>query len=445
VRRDTRHHPPSVGTEVGRGSPGPGRRLITLAATGAALTLGTVTALVATGSASMADNPYQRGPDPTPALVASVNGPFATASVSVPAGYGFGGGMIYYPTDTSQGTFGGIAISPGYTALFSAELAWMGPWLASHGFVVIGIETNNRNDFDEARGTQLLAALDYLTQQSPVRNRVDPNRLAVAGHSMGGGGALNAAIRRPSLKAAVGLAPFSPSSNLANDRVPTMVFSGQQDTVVTPSYVTGLYNSLPSTTQSAYLEIAGGDHGFPVGRPNQVMIRTMLPFVKIFVDYDTRYSPFLCPLSDTSGVVTYRSTCPLTPPGLPTTPPTTPPTTVPTSPPTGGPTTPPTTPSQPGGACTATYRTVNSWPGGFQGEVTVTAGNSAINGWTVRWTLDSGQAITQVWNGEVSTSGSTVSVRNAPYNGSLPPSGSTTFGFLSSGSPSSPSLTCTSP
>ena len=136
----------------------------------------------------------------------------------------------------------------------------MGPWLASHGFVVIGIETNSRNDFDTARGTQLLAALDYLTQQSPVRDRVDPNRLAVAGHSMGGGGALSAAIRRPSLKAAVGIAPYSPSSNLANDRVPTMVFAGQADTVVTPSYATGLYNSLPATTESAYLEVAGADH-----------------------------------------------------------------------------------------------------------------------------------------------------------------------------------------
>ncbi|ROT25881.1 lipase [Micromonospora sp. HM5-17] len=424
--------------------PGSRRRLLALAAAGIALVLGLLTTVVTTGSASAADNPYQRGPDPTPASVAAVNGPFATASVSVPAGYGFGGGMIYYPTDTSQGTFGGIAISPGYTALFSAELAWMGPWLASHGFVVIGIETNSRNDFDEARGTQLLAALDYLTQQSPVRTRVDPNRLAVSGHSMGGGGALNAAIRRPSLKAAVGLAPFLPSSNLANDRVPTMVFAGQQDTVVSPSYVTNLYNSLPATTESAYLEIAGGDHGFPVGRPNQVMIRTMLPFVKIFLDNDTRYSQFLCPLMDSTGVVTYRSTCPLLPPGLPTTPPTST-----SSNPTVGPTTPsttaPTTTPAPGGACTATYRTTNSWPGGFQGEVTITAGSSAINGWTVRWTLGSGQTISQVWNGEVSITGSTVSVRNAPYNGSLPASGSTTFGFLGGGSPSSPSLTCTSP
>ncbi|WP_446471756.1 poly(ethylene terephthalate) hydrolase family protein [Actinophytocola algeriensis] len=44
----------------------------------------------------------------------------------------------------------------------------MGPWLASFGFVVIGVETNGLTDFDTARGTQLPAALDYLTQV-PVR------------------------------------------------------------------------------------------------------------------------------------------------------------------------------------------------------------------------------------------------------------------------------------
>ncbi|WP_343897807.1 ricin-type beta-trefoil lectin domain protein [Micromonospora gifhornensis] len=318
-------------------------RLTKLAAAGIAAAVGLLTVTVAAGSAWGADNPYERGPDPTRTSVATERGPFANTSVSVPTGYGFNGGRIYYPTDTSQGTFGAIAISPGYTALFSAELAWMGPWLASHGFVVIGIETNSRNDFDTARGTQLLAALDYLTQQSPVRDRVDASRLAVAGHSMGGGGALSAATRRPALKAAVGITPFSPSSNLANDRVPTMVISGQADTVVTPSYALDLYNSLPSTTESVYVEVAGGDHGFMVGRSNPVMIRTMLPFLKIFVDNDARYSQFLCPLMDNSGVVTYRSTCPLI--DTPTTPPPTSP--PPTSPP---PTSPPPTTPPPGSA-----------------------------------------------------------------------------------------------
>ena len=104
-----------------------------------------------------------------------------------------------------------------------------------------------------------------------------------------------------------------------------------------------------------------------------------------------------------------------------------------------------TTTTAPGGACAASYRTVSSWPGGFQGEVRVTAGSAAISGWTVRWTLSSGQAITQVWNGTLRVSGSSVSVSNAPYNGSLPALASTTFGFLASGTPSTPALTCTSP
>ncbi|RZT79377.1 dienelactone hydrolase [Micromonospora violae] len=326
MREPADHLPPAGATPADRASPGLRGRLFKLAAAGIAAAVGLLSITLATGSASAADNPYQRGPDPTPTSVTAVNGPFANTSVAVPTGYGFNGGRIYYPTDTSQGTFGAIAISPGYTALFSAELAWMGPWLASHGFVVIGIETNSRNDFDTARGTQLLAALDYLTQQSPVRDRVDPNRLAVAGHSMGGGGALSAATRRSSLKAAVGIAPYSPSSNLANDRVPTMIFAGQADTVVTPSYASGLYNSLPATTESVYLEVAGADHGFMVGRSNPVMVRTMLPFVKMFIDNDTRYSQFLCPLMDSSGVVTSRSTCPLLPsdPTTPTPTPTTP-------------------------------------------------------------------------------------------------------------------------
>ncbi|MET8087255.1 ricin-type beta-trefoil lectin domain protein [Micromonospora sp. NPDC005237] len=340
MRGPADHPPPSGDTHADRVSFRSRGRLLKLAAAGIAAAVGLFTMTVATGSASAADNPYQRGPDPTAASVTAVNGPFANTSVSVPTGYGFNGGRIYYPTDTSQGTFGAIAISPGYTALFSAELAWMGPWLASHGFVVIGIETNSRNDFDTARGTQLLAALDYLTQQSPVRDRVDPNRLAVAGHSMGGGGALSAASRRPSLKAVVGIAPYSPSSNLANDRVPTMIFAGQADTVVTPSYATGLYNSRPTTTESVYVEVAGADHGFMVGRSNPVMVRTMLPFVKMFLDNDARYSQFLCPLLDSSGVVTYRSTCPL----LPTTPTSPTPTTTGTSTPTPTPTVTPTLP-----------------------------------------------------------------------------------------------------
>ena len=124
--------------------------------------------------------------------------------------------------------------------------------------------------------------------------------------------------------------------------------------------------------------------------------------------------------------------------------PTTPPTSVPptSTPPTS---TPPTTPPPGTDACSASYRQVNSWSGGFQGEVTVSAGNAAINGWTVGLSVPGGVTISQVWNGTLSGSGSNYTVRNAAWNGSIGANGSTTFGFIASGTPATPTLTCTSP
>ncbi|AYF28760.1 cellulose-binding protein [Micromonospora tulbaghiae] len=142
----------------------------------------------------------------------------------------------------------------------------------------------------------------------------------------------------------------------------------------------------------------------------------------------------------------FASTTPPPTTAPPTTaPPTTPPPTTP--PPT---TPPPTTPPPTGepGACTATYRTVNTWPGGFQAEVTVANnGATTLNGWTVRLTLASGQAISSLWNGVNTGTTGSVSVRNADYNGTVGANGSTTFGFTATGNgAAAPSgVSCTSP
>ncbi|MEU0090993.1 dienelactone hydrolase family protein [Kribbella sp. NPDC006257] len=284
--------------------------LVRRTATALAAVAAVVTSAISVAPASGADNPYERGPAPTQSSIAASRGTFATAELTVPRGNGLGGGKIYYPTDTSKGTFGAIAIVPGYTATWAAEGAWMGPWLASFGFVVIGIDTINRNDGDTARGTQLLTALDYLAQRSSVRTRVDARRLAVMGHSMGGGGAIYAALHRPSLWAAVGLAPFSPSQRPTAMKVPTLLMAGQRDGTVPPSTVSSMYNSIPATTEKAYLELTGAGHGFPTSA-NSVMMRKVIPWIKIFVDHDARYTQFLCPsLKDWTGITAYRGTCP---------------------------------------------------------------------------------------------------------------------------------------
>lgn len=105
-----------------------------------------------------------------------------------------------------------------------------------------------------------------------------------------------------------------------------------------------------------------------------------------------------------------------------------------------------TSPTPPGtGGCTATYTITNQWNTGFQGEVKVTAGASAITGWTVNWTFTSGQTITQGWNATVTSSGSAVTAKNMSYNGALAAGANTTFGFTGawSGSNPVPAVTCT--
>lgn len=283
-----------------------------LGASALAAVLSILMAVVAMQPAA-AQEDYQRGPDPTVESVRAQRGTFATEEISVGPGHGFNGGKIYYPTDTSLGTWGAVAVVPGYTASWDAEGAWMGHWIASFGFVVIGIDTNSPTDWDDARGRQLLAALDYLTRESPVRDRVDAGRLGVMGHSMGGGGAIHAATQRPDLQAAVPFAPASFSQDASNLRVPTMIMGAQDDTVITPGALDQLYATLPSGTPGAYVQLSSGGHGFPVwGNVN--VTRLTIPWLKVFIDNDTRYTQFFCPqLADTGGVARYQHKCPYEP------------------------------------------------------------------------------------------------------------------------------------
>src|SRR4051812_38496530 len=73
-----------------------------------------------------------KGKDPSPTSVDAVSGAFAVAQAVVGPGNGFGGGTVYYPTDTSKGRFGGIAVVPGYVSPQST-IQWYGPRLASQG------------------------------------------------------------------------------------------------------------------------------------------------------------------------------------------------------------------------------------------------------------------------------------------------------------------------
>ena len=263
------------------------RRTTTLVISMAA---GLVGATLAAAPAQAADNPYERGPDPTASSIRASNGPFATTSSRISGARGFGGGQIYYPTATNQGTFGVIALVPGFTAAWSS-ISWIGPRLASQGFVVVGIETNSRLDQPASRGQQLIAALNWATGSSPARTRIDASRQAVGGHSMGGGGTLEASASRPSIKAGVPLAPWNTDKSWSNVRVPQAIIGGESDTIAAvSSHSIPFYNSLAGP--KIYLELNNASHFFPQS-PNANQQALSVAFYKRYVDNDTRYSQFL--------------------------------------------------------------------------------------------------------------------------------------------------------
>ena len=263
-------------------------------------------------SAQAATNPFERGPAPTLSSIQATRGSFAVSQTSVSSltASGFGGGDIYYPTSTSAGTFGAVAIAPGYTASRSS-MAWLAPRLASQGFVVFNIDTLTRSDQPASRGRQLLAALDYLTQRSTVRTRIDASRLAVVGHSMGGGGTLEAAKSRPELQAAVPLTPWNLDKTWPEIRTPTLVIGAENDSVAgVSSHAIPFYNSLPSSLDKAYLELNNASH-FAPNSSNTTIAQYSISWLKRFVDDDVRYEQFLCPAPRAGTTISdYRDTCP---------------------------------------------------------------------------------------------------------------------------------------
>jgi hypothetical protein len=78
-----------------------------------------------------------------------------------------------------------------------------------------------------------------------------------------------------------------------------------------------------------------------------------------------------------------------------------------------------------GSACHVGYTITNQWPGGFGASITIdNTGTTALSNWTLTWSFANGQTVTQLWNGNVAQSGSTVTVTNMSYNGSIPAGGS---------------------
>jgi cellulase/cellobiase CelA1 len=73
---------------------------------------------------------------------------------------------------------------------------------------------------------------------------------------------------------------------------------------------------------------------------------------------------------------------------------------------------------------------IDAWNNGLVEQLTVTnTGAAAINGWTLVFTLPSGQTIVSGWNAAYAPTSGQVTARNLSYNGAIAPNASVSLGF----------------
>lgn len=255
---------------------------------------------------------HPRGPNPTSSTLAA-NGPFATSQVDVSGqGQGYNNVTVCYPNDTSQGTFAGVVVVPGFIA-WKGLMMWSCQKFASHGFVVAVMEPNSTLDFPGPRADQAQAIIRHLSgtgAPTAIRQRLDANRWGIMGHSMGGGGALIAGREdNPAVGAVVGLQPFDPAANNAGTRTPTMIIGATNDAIASPGATAEPYYNSIVLAEKYYAELSGQGHLVGIV-DNSLQSAAGIAWFKRWLDNDTRYNQFLCPPYTGSGITEARSTCP---------------------------------------------------------------------------------------------------------------------------------------
>jgi dienelactone hydrolase len=230
---------------------------------------------------------------------ATTSGPFEVQTVSsgLRDGPGYGSQTLHVPVD-AEPPFAGVAIVPGFISPESSIRAW-GPFLASHGIVVLTIGTNSGADSPDVRAQALLDALETLRAEharpgSPLEGSMALDRLGVMGWSMGGGGTLIAANQNPELRAAVSFAAWSPGVQFRDNRVPALLLAGSADGLA-GGQSQGFFESMPATTPKMLFEVAGGPHDIandPRSAAGEIG-RYGLSWLKVFLEGDERFRPFL--------------------------------------------------------------------------------------------------------------------------------------------------------
>jgi dienelactone hydrolase len=244
-------------------------------------------------------------------------GPFAVATfqVSIPRGRGSMPGIVYRPLsdDSAPGPRPAVVFGHGYLAAASRYDS-ICRRLASHGFYVLVPASPDPGLFRSVApaADDMRAAREFLDSLGRIPDMdLDPRKVALAGHSMGGGAAFLDAQRDTtgSVKAVVGLAPYriSRQTHPESLHVPALVIAGSNDRSAAAATVHREFFE-PCPAPSYFALVRGGGHnGFlditswiedrfePFDRVVQLKATRaiMTAFLQVYLAGDERYLPWL--------------------------------------------------------------------------------------------------------------------------------------------------------
>jgi dienelactone hydrolase len=237
-------------------------------------------------------------PDAPTSASASGQGKFTvkTYTSGYPDAPEYADSTMHYP-EGLDGPLPAIAIVPGFASAQSTIQKW-GPFLASHGIIAFTIGTNSTLDQPDARATALWGAIGTIKSEntregSPIKGKIDLERLGIGGWSMGGGGTLIGITAHPELKAAIAMCPWSPGVTFPKVTTPIIFLAAQNDQLAA-GQSQPFYDSIPESTPKMLWERSNADH-FANDPDNNMGAqgRYGLSWLKVFLEGDQRYKQFL--------------------------------------------------------------------------------------------------------------------------------------------------------
>lgn len=216
---------------------------------------------------------------------------------------GYASARMSYPCELDSEPLPAITLTGGYTNI-KEQMYWLADHLTQHGYAVLTVTPNNVFGGISFWEQAHLDAFNQLLEEnqrpeSPLANRIDIGRIALAGYSNGGGGALAVAnTLGEDVHSVVGMAPYIPiigAGVFDNVSANTLLLSGALDFTAFPPLIKSTHDKLIKGPLRFYAEYNWVSHfdWIALGRQHNKFKGIILSWLEMSLKGSYEYEDYL--------------------------------------------------------------------------------------------------------------------------------------------------------